>query len=202
MLSLRSPKRKRTLRLVRGRADHRAFGSTAGSAVCTAPALRTWIVAMSSAYTFASHRCDRAAWSRRFACASGSLRSCIPPAAGTDFSAPSIRWRRCGRQRIFRRRVRCSPICFASGASSARISPAQRHAEHSQEQDDAQRRQFDAAKQREPDSQEQADLERINAAEIRRPPFQDRRQCAAELDDFLRRQQRIPAIRAPRHNSW
>jgi hypothetical protein len=29
-----------------------AFGSTTGSIVCVAPALRTWIVAMSSAYTF------------------------------------------------------------------------------------------------------------------------------------------------------
>lgn len=47
---------------------------TAGSAVCFAPQLRTWTVAMLSRYTFASHRGDRSPWSRRFACASAWLQ--------------------------------------------------------------------------------------------------------------------------------
>ena len=45
-----------------------------------------------------------------------------------------------------------------------------------------------------PMPEQQADLERPDAAEIRRPPFHDQRQRAAEREDLFRRQQRIPAI--------
>lgn len=80
-----------------------AAGLTAGEIVCTAPGLRTWIMAMSSAQTF-GRRCDRAVLSRHFARASVSPRSCIPRANEKDFRAPLSRRRRCDRQRIFHRR--------------------------------------------------------------------------------------------------
>ena len=96
------------------------------------------------------------------------------------------------------------PICRASGAASTSgaeqrqdfggAALRQRHVQQSEQQHDAHRRQSDAAIQRQPDAEQQADLERAEAAEIGRPPFHDQRQCGAEAENFLRRQQRIPAI--------
>ena len=70
------------------------------------------------------------------------------------------------------------------GASSARISAARpcakRHMQEAEQQHDPHRRQFDAAEQRKPDAEQQADFEGAEAAEIRRPPFHDQRQRGAE----------------------
>jgi hypothetical protein len=51
----------------------------------------------------------------------------------------------------------------------------ERHVQQSKQQHDAQRRQCDAAPQRKPDCKQQANLERSDAGEIRRPPFHDQR---------------------------
>ena len=96
------------------------------------------------------------------------------------------------------------PICLASGAastigaSSARISAARPWASAMCNNPSSSTMRIGGSLMPRSSASPIASNRQISngaeAAEIRRPPFRDQRQRAAQFEDFLRRQQRIPAI--------
>ena len=70
----------------------------------------------------------------------------------------------------------------------------QRHVEQAEHQDDPRHRQFEPAQEGEPDQSEHGIAEEGPGAEIGRHPFRDHGQQLAEVQDFRRAQQRVPAI--------